>query len=115
MTGPELKQLRHDLSEATGRRLSLSDMARIAGLKDPDRNGKDTFRKWEDGEGPSGPVAALMSLFAYALPHYELPKQVEAAGVEMLRGQIRDDGAATVQEVYRAMIGAEIRRRLEAR
>lgn len=62
MTGPELKQLREDIGEALGRRMTIADMARICGLKDPERNGKDTVRKWEDGEGPSGPVAALLSI-----------------------------------------------------
>ena len=32
MTGPELKQLRGHLGDAIGRRLSLADMAKIAGL-----------------------------------------------------------------------------------
>lgn len=62
MTGPELKQLRADLGDAIGRRLSLADMAKLCGLNDPERNGKDTMRKWEDGEGPSGPVATLLSI-----------------------------------------------------
>ncbi|MBR0693627.1 hypothetical protein [Bradyrhizobium lablabi] len=60
MTGEELKQLRHDLGEAIGRRLSVADMAKIVGLAP--RNGADTWRKWEEGDGPSGPVAVLMSL-----------------------------------------------------
>jgi transcriptional regulator with XRE-family HTH domain len=60
MTGPELKQLREDLGDAIGRRLSLADIARLCGLAPA--NGADTMRKWEEGEGPSGPVAALLSL-----------------------------------------------------
>jgi hypothetical protein len=68
MTGPEMKSIRHGLSEAIGRRLSLADMAKLCGLKDPGGNGRDTYRKWEDGEGPSGPVAILLSLYAEALP-----------------------------------------------
>lgn len=66
MTGDELKDIRHDLGEAIGKRLSWSDMARICGLADPDRNGKDTMRKWGDGAGPSGPVAVLVSIIAAA-------------------------------------------------
>lgn len=62
MTGPELKQLRHDLGDAIGQRLTEADMARLCGLKDPERNGKDTMRKSEDGDGPSGPVAELLKL-----------------------------------------------------
>jgi hypothetical protein len=49
MTGPELKQLRHDIGDAIGRRLSLADMAKISGLAPV--NGADTWRKWEDGAG----------------------------------------------------------------
>src|SRR6266700_3833850 len=64
MTGAQLKRLRHDLGDAIGRRLSVADMAKLCGLAPA--NGADTWRKWEEGEGPSGPVAALMSLYAYA-------------------------------------------------
>ncbi len=64
MTGAEMKDIRHGLSEAIGRRLSLADMAKLCGLKDPEGNGRDTYRKWEDGDGPSGPVAMLLSLYA---------------------------------------------------
>jgi DNA-binding transcriptional regulator YiaG len=62
MTGAELKHLRHDLSEAVGRRLSTADMARICGLSSA--NGADTIRKWEEGEGPSGPVATLLAIIS---------------------------------------------------
>lgn len=61
MTGAELKQLRHDLSDTIGRRLSVADMAKLCGLAP--KNGADTWRKWEEGDGPSGPVAVLMSLY----------------------------------------------------
>ena len=60
MTGDDLKQMRHDLGEAVGRRLSLADMAKICGVSP--KSGPDQMRKWEDGEGPSGPVTTLMSL-----------------------------------------------------
>ena len=58
-----MKAIRHELSEAIGRRLSLADMAKLCGLKDPEGNGRETYRKWEEGDGPSGPVAALLSLY----------------------------------------------------
>ena len=64
MTGPELKQLRADLGGAIGRRLSVNDMAKLCGLAP--KNGGDTWRKWEEGDGPSGPVAALLSILCYA-------------------------------------------------
>jgi hypothetical protein len=63
MTGSDMKNIRHGLSEAIGRRLSLTDMAKLCGLKDPGGNGRETYRKWEDSEGPSGPVAVLLSLY----------------------------------------------------
>lgn len=60
MTGPELKQVRHGLGEFIGRRLSVADMAKLCGLA-PD-NAVATWRKWEEGEGPSGPVAAHLCM-----------------------------------------------------
>jgi hypothetical protein len=64
VTGPEMKSIRHGLSEAIGRRLSLADMARLCGMKDPGGNGRKVYRGWEEGGGPSGPVAVLLSLYA---------------------------------------------------
>ena len=58
-----MKDIRHGLSEALGRRLSLADMAKLCGLKDPEGNGRKTYKKWEDGDGPSGPVAVVLSLY----------------------------------------------------
>jgi hypothetical protein len=53
MTGAELKQLRHDLGDAIGRRLSVTDMAKICGLAPA--NGADTWRKWRMALGPAVP------------------------------------------------------------
>jgi hypothetical protein len=66
MTGAEMKDIRHGLSEAIGRRLSLADMAKLCGLKDPGGNGRKIHREWEEGEGPSGPVAVFLSLLVRA-------------------------------------------------
>ena len=44
MTGPELKQLRNDLSDAIERKLTTTDMAMLCGL--PDKGGADTSRRW---------------------------------------------------------------------
>lgn len=71
MTGPELKQLRHDLGDAIGRRLSIADMAKLCGLAV--KNGSDTIRKWEAGQGPSGPVAALVSILAWSSERHAIP------------------------------------------
>jgi hypothetical protein len=39
-------------------------MAKLCGLKDPGGNGRKVYRGWEEGGGPSGPVAVLLSLYA---------------------------------------------------
>ena len=62
MTGKELYRLRKDLGDAIGRDISFADMAKLCGLAP--KNGADTIRKWEAGEGPSGPVATLLSIIA---------------------------------------------------
>ncbi|WP_315792306.1 MULTISPECIES: hypothetical protein [unclassified Bradyrhizobium] len=62
MTGEEFKAARAVFGATIGRRLSQADMAQLIGLSDPSGNGKDTVRKWEDGDGPSGPVSTLVSL-----------------------------------------------------
>jgi hypothetical protein len=67
MTGEELKNARHLIGDYLGERISLADMARLIGLADPSGNGKDTVRKWEDGDGPPGPVAVLVGLIVEGL------------------------------------------------
>lgn len=113
MTGPDLKQLRHDLGDAIGRRLSLADMARICGLADPERNGKDTMRKWEDGAGPSGPVAGLLSILQLASTSYEVPREMmTGAFAACQRFGIDYRGGVPAAIIFREMVRAEIRRRL---
>jgi hypothetical protein len=103
MTGPELNQLRADLGDAIGRRLSFGDMAKLCGLAPG--NGADTIRKWEEGDGPSGPVAALLSVLAYASDRHAIPTEVSFAGSAGYDDIVIDDG-------FREMIRAEIIRRL---
>jgi len=67
MTGEELKTARHLIGDYLGERISLADMALLIGLADPTGNGKDTVRNWEDGDGPSGPVALLVGLIVEGL------------------------------------------------
>jgi hypothetical protein len=111
MTGPELKQLRHDLGEAIGRRLSLADMAKICGLAPA--NGADTWRKWEDGAGPSGPVAALLSIFKWAsLRQGAVPIQTNKRFFYPGGNEINID-AADARAVVREVIIDEIKRRLD--
>ena len=65
MTGDQLKQLRRDLGEAIGRPLSVNDFAKLCGL--PPESGGGTILEWENGYGPIGPVAALLSLLAVGI------------------------------------------------
>jgi hypothetical protein len=69
VTGPELKQLRQDLSDAIGRPLSAADMARLCGLA-PD-GGADTIHRWEVS-GPSGPARELLGILAMASDRYPI-------------------------------------------
>ncbi len=61
MTGSDMKDIRHALGEAIGRRLSLADMAKLCGLNNTEAD-RQTYRLWENGDGPPGPIAALLSL-----------------------------------------------------
>ena len=96
MTGAELKQLRKDLGEAIGRPLSVNDFAKLCGL--PPESGGGTILEWENGYGPIGPVAALLSLLAVgSSDHYPIDEEI-----------ISESDAA----FYRAMMRAGIIRRL---
>ena len=95
MTGAQLKQLREDLGEAIGRPLSVADMAKLCGL--PPETGPGTIARWEAGAGPSGPVAALLSLIAVGCDRYPLGEEIISVGDA---------------ELYRAMMRAGIIRKL---
>lgn len=110
MTGAELKQLRTDLGDAIGRRLSVADMAKIVGLAPA--NGAETWRKWEDGAGPSGPVAALMSVLSYASDRHPIPPLVGSAGGRLMPRPQDDDAIEAAEEIFRSMLREEVRRRL---
>jgi hypothetical protein len=114
MSGPELKQLRHDLGDAIGKRLSTADMATIVGLAPA--NGADTWRKWEDGAGPSGPVAAQLQLLQLASTDYEIPRyMLVGASTTCNRFGIDFRGGIPAENIFREMILAEVRQRLEHR
>jgi hypothetical protein len=68
VTGPELRQLRNDLSEAIGKPLSAADMAKLCGLAP---NEADTFRRWEVS-GLTGPAAELLRILAMASDRYPI-------------------------------------------
>jgi transcriptional regulator with XRE-family HTH domain len=95
MTGDQLKQLRKDLGDAIGRPLSVSDFAKLCGL--PSESGGGTILEWENGYGPIGPVAALLSLLSVASDRYPIDEEI-----------ISESDAA----FYRAMMRAGIIRRI---
>jgi hypothetical protein len=111
MTGAELNQLRKDLGQAVGRHLSFVDMARLCGLAPA--NGTDTIRKWEEGAGPSGPVAALLSILELAcdgsLPS---PDMLRGAATACVRFGIDFNGGVPAQNIIREMLREEIRSRV---
>ena len=111
MTGPEPKDLRQHLGETIGRRLSVADMAKLVGLAPA--NGADTWRKLEDGAGPSGPVATLMSILRLACERPS-PEMQRGAAMACQRYGIDFRGGAPAEDIFREMIREEIRRRLAA-
>src|SRR5882757_7232812 len=111
MTGPELKDIREDLGQAIGKRLSVADMAKIVGLAPA--NGADTWRKWEDGAGPSGPVAAQLELLKLACQeHSPGPDMMRGAAVACQRFGVDFKGGVVAENIFRDMLREEIRRRL---
>lgn len=76
MTGEDLRLSRFGIGKAVlGRSLTYSEMAKLCGLSATRtrgdgvvvNNGADTIRKWEEGDGPSGPVDQLVKTYATVL------------------------------------------------
>lgn len=113
MTGEELYRIRKDLGDAIGRSISTSDMAKLCGLAP--KNGSDTIKKWENGEGPSGPVAAYLELLQIACStRWVGPDMLRGAAVACQRFGIDFRGGMPATEIFRSMLIEEIRRRLIA-
>jgi hypothetical protein len=111
MTGDELKDLREELGHAIGRRLSTADMAKIVGLAPA--NGADTWRKWEAGAGPSGPVAAQLELLQLACQGVNPgPDMLRGAAMACQRFGVDFKGGSVATGIIREMLREEIRRRL---
>jgi hypothetical protein len=70
-------------------------MAKICGL--PPESGGGTILEWENGYGPIGPVAVLLSLLAAGSDHYPIGEEI-----------INESDAA----FYRSMLRAGIIRRI---
>jgi hypothetical protein len=105
VTGPELKQLRDDLSEAIGRTLSAADMAKLCGL--PRGDGADTIRKWEVA-GPSGPARELLHILAMASDRHPILENFDVFD----RFNIDPKERPARREAFRESMRNEIRRRL---
>ncbi len=105
MTGPELKQLRTDLSEAIGKELSASDMAKLCGL--PDEGGASTIRRWEV-TGPSGPATKVLRVLAMASERHPI---IEHFNIFDRHDVLEKDRPARRAE-FRAQMRDEVRRRL---
>jgi hypothetical protein len=106
VTGPELKQLRQDLSDAIGRPLSAADMARLCGLA-PD-GGADTIRRWQVS-GPSGPARELLRILAMASDRYPILENFNVFD----RFNIPEAERPARRQEFREKMRDEIRQRLD--
>jgi hypothetical protein len=105
LTGSELKQLREDLSQAIGKKLSTADLARLCGLPVP--GGGDTVRKWEV-TGHSGPAAEQLRILAMACERYPILDKFNIFD----RHDIDAKDRPARRQAFREQMRDEIRRRL---
>ena len=105
MTGPELKRLRDDLSEAIGRSLTAADMAKLCGLTP--REGADTIRRWEVA-GPSGPAGELLRILAMASDRHPILENFNVFD----RFNIPEHERPARRAEFREKMRDEVRRRL---
>jgi hypothetical protein len=105
MTGPELKQLRADLSDALERTLSAADMAKLCGL--PEKGGADTIRRWEVS-GPSPSATKLLRVLAMASERYPILDNFDVFN----RHDIHADERPARRAAFREQMRDEVRRRL---
>ena len=83
MTGPELKQLRSDLSDALKRELTAAYMAKLCGL--PEKGGADTIRRWE----VSGPTPSATKVLRGAPDTFLTTAKFAANGAELRQPLVR--------------------------
>jgi hypothetical protein len=105
VTGPELKQLREDISNAIGRALSAADMAKLCSLAPGD--GADTIRKWEV-TGPSGTAAELFRILAMASDRHPILENFNVFD----RFNIDEKERPARREAFRQKMRDEVLRRL---
>ncbi|MBC9880827.1 hypothetical protein G8O24_26225 [Bradyrhizobium sp. INPA01-394B] len=105
MTGPELKQLRDDLSDAIERKLTAADMAKLCGL--PETGGADTIRRWEV-RGPTLAATKVLRVLAMASERYPILEKFDIFD----RHDVREDERPAKRAAFRAQMRDEVRRRL---
>ncbi len=104
MTGPELKKLREDLTEAIGRPVSVTDMAKLCGLPPGE---SDTVRRWEVS-GPSEPAAKLLRILAMASDRHPILEDFNVFD----RYDVREQDRPARRAEFREKMRNEVRRRL---
>lgn len=105
MTGPELKQLRSDLSDALARKLTAADMAKLCGL--PENGGADTIRRWEVS-GPTPAVTKVLRVLAMASERYPILEKFDVFD----RHDVREEDRPAKRIAFRQQMRDEARRRL---
>ena len=105
MTGPELKQLRDDLSAALDRKLTAADMARLCGL--PEMGGADTIRRWEV-RGPTLAATKILRVLAMASERYPILEKFDVFD----RHDVREEDRPAKRAAFREQMRDEARRRL---
>ncbi|WGD52054.1 hypothetical protein QA641_42775 [Bradyrhizobium sp. CB1650] len=105
MTGPELKQLRIDLSDAIERKLTAADMAKLCGL--PEKGGADTVRRWEVN-GPTPAATKVLRVLAMASERHPILENFNVFD----RHDVREQDRPARRAAFRAQMCEEIRRRL---
>jgi hypothetical protein len=104
MTGPELKQLRADLSEVLGRQLSPADMAKLCGLPASDA---EMIRRWEVS-GPTDAAAKQLRILAMASDKHPILESFNVFD----RFDVREQDRPARRAEFREQMKAEVKRRL---
>jgi hypothetical protein len=105
MTGPELKQLRADLSEVLGRELTVADMAKLCGL--PAASGAVTVRRWEVS-GPTVEATKVLRVLAMASERYPILEKFDIFD----RHDVHEEDRPAKRAAFREQMRDEARRRL---
>ncbi len=106
MTGPELKQLRADLSDALGKPLTAADMAKLCGL--PVKGGADTIRRWEV-RGPNLSATKVLRVLAMASERYPILENFDVFD----RHDVLEKDRPARRAQFREQMREEVRRRLD--